>query len=183
MRLSLMARAIGYRPSFATVQISPHDTTFVLFRMRPIVQRLPDLVTMTPETDVLLPDFARRRSSGMGYFVDQETFVAAHPISVSQFLRRYPVLQIVDSTGIPQAISRRGPKVVATGAAMVSVPCVMRVAVDGQLLPWGTSLDFVPPNAVGALEIFPGPATVPVEFAGQSKDIGCGLISLWTRRR
>ena len=183
IRLSLMARAIGYRPAFATIQISPVDTTFVLFRMRAIVHQLPELDTTVPTNETYLPDFARRRASGVGYFVDQEAFAAAHPLSVSQFLRRYSVLQIVDSAGVPQAISRRAPKVASTGAIMVSVPCVMRVAVDGQLLPWGTSVDFVPANAVAALEIFTGPSTVPIEFAGQTKDIGCGLVSLWTRRR
>lgn len=182
-RHTVMARAIGFRPAFTGVQVPAGDTAFVLFRMRPIVQRLATLDTTVSLTTAVLPDYARRSGSGMGYFIDQAAFEAARPLSISQFLRRFSVLQIVDSAGVPQAISRRGPKVVATGAAMTSVPCVMRTAVDGQMLPWGTSIDLVHANAVAAIEIFTGPATVPTEFGGQAKDIGCGLVAIWTRRQ
>jgi hypothetical protein len=88
----------------------------------------------------------------------------------------------MDSSGVPQALANRARKVSAAGQAMVVVPCVMRVALDGQLLPAGTSLDLVTPSALAAIEIYPGPATIPVEFAGMARDIGCGLIVLWTRR-
>jgi len=131
----------------------------------------------------LLPDFERRRRAGFGYFISRDEIVAANPHRVSQFLRRFPVIRIMDSLGVPQAVSSRGPKLVASGQAMVTAPCVMRIALDGQLFPAGTSLDFVSPASLGGIEMYLGPSTLPVEFAALSRDVSCGLVVLWTRRK
>jgi hypothetical protein len=83
--------------------------------------------------------------------------------------------------GVPLALSKRGQKLVSepTGG-MIVVPCVLRVAIDGQIQPGSTSLDIVTPEEIEAVEIYSGPATIPSEFAG-ARDQSCGLIVIWTR--
>ncbi len=179
-----MARAVGYQLSFGIVQVPARDTGWVLLTLRPFTSALaPIEVTAEPVEAVTYPEFERRRAAGLGYFITGVEVRAAAPITLSQFLRRFPVVRVHDSLGVPQAVSGRGRKLVASGQVVVPVPCVMRMAVDGQLMPAGTSLDLVAPTSVGAIEIYPGPATIPVEYLGQSRDLGCGLIVVWTRRR
>lgn len=89
---------------------------------------------------------------------------------------------IRDSLGIPLAVSQRGPKLVARlGGGPGAVPCVLRVAVDGQIQPPGTPLDIVTPEAIEGVEIYLGPATMPAEFATARRDQSCGLVLIWTR--
>ena len=183
-RHTVMVRAIGYKVAFVRVDVPAGDTGWVLVRMRMLPQRLaPVETTATPDEAELLPDFERRRRAGFGYFITQEDIAAARPITVSQFLRRFPTVRVMDSMGVPQALSSRGPKITVFGQAMIVVPCVMRVAVDGQMLPAGTSLDFASPSQLAGIEIYPGPSTLPVEFAALAKDAACGLIVFWTRRQ
>lgn len=180
---TVMARAIGHHFAFTRVHVPPGDTGWVLLRMRAFPQRLAPVIVSARAEASLLPDFERRRRAGFGYFISRDEIEAANPLSVSQFLRRFPVIRIMDSLGVPQAVSSRGPKLVASGQAMVTAPCVMRVALDGQLLPAGTSLDFISPSSIGGIEMYLGPSTIPVEFAAVSRDVACGLVVLWTRRR
>ena len=108
---------------------------------------------------------------------------AANPITLSQYLRRIPVIRIRESLGLAQAVSSRGPRTELIDGAVMAVPCVMRIALDGQLQPEDVGLNIVAPGEIGGIEIYPGPSTIPAEFAAWSNEIGCGLIVVWTRRR
>jgi len=180
---TVMARAIGYGFTSARVQVPPDDTGQVEIRMRARARWLsPIEVTVSAEA-ALLPDFARRRRAGFGYFVSRAEIEAANPITLSQYLRRIPVIRIRESLGLAQAVSSRGPRTELVDGAVMAVPCVMRIALDGQLQPEEVGLNIVAPGEIGGIEIYPGPSTIPAEFAAWSNEIGCGLIVVWTRRR
>ena len=56
------------------------------------------------------------------------------------------------------------------------------MAVDGQLREWGFAVNNIAPEEIHGIEIYPGPATIPAEFASMKRDANCGLIMIWTRR-
>ncbi len=60
--------------------------------------------------------------------------------------------------------------------------CALQVAVDGQLKEWGFAVNSIPPKEVHGIEIYPGAATIPAEYASMRRDASCGLIMIWTRR-
>jgi hypothetical protein len=60
--------------------------------------------------------------------------------------------------------------------------CPLQVALDGQLKEWGFAVNSIPPKEVHGIEIYPGAATIPAEYASMRRDASCGLIMIWTRR-
>jgi hypothetical protein len=54
--------------------------------------------------------------------------------------------------------------------------------VDGYLREWGFAVNSIPPEQIHGIEIFPGPGTIPAEYASMSRDASCGLVAIWTRR-
>jgi hypothetical protein len=61
--------------------------------------------------------------------------------------------------------------------------CPLQVAVDGQLKEWGYAVNAIPPEEIHGIEIYPGPASIPAEYASMRRDANCGLIMIWTRRQ
>jgi hypothetical protein len=180
---SFMVRAIGYRPSFTAVNVVAGQVAGLRVQLKPLIQRLEPLVVTETSGFAALADFERRRALGGGFYLTRAEVERAGSISISGLIRRFPVLRVADSLGVPQAYATRSQKLVALGGTMVVAPCPMRLALDGQLLPAGTTLDFMLPSAVGGIEIYPGPATIPVEISAGARDISCGLIMIWSRRR
>ncbi|MEP6764055.1 MAG: TonB-dependent receptor [Gemmatimonadaceae bacterium] len=103
-----------------------------------------------------------------------------NPIRLSQMLRAMPGMKIMDSLGIMVAMSTRGPK------PSFQVPgryCMLRISVDGVVMPAGTDIDNVVPMDVHGVEVFFGPSRVPPGMGGIRLDNWCGLIAIWTRDR
>lgn len=179
-------RKLGFAPAQATVRLARGDTLRLVARLVP-AQLLADVrvVDSAPsESPTLrLTGFDERRRRGRGVFVTGDEIQRLNPMRTEDVLRRTGALRIVDSAGVPIAVSIRGPKWDLrrmTGDA----PCVMRIALDGVMMPWGFSLSDLPsPREVGGIEIYKGAATMPAEFAGQRTDMSCGVIMIWTRVR
>jgi hypothetical protein len=79
------------------------------------------------------------------------------------------------------AVWNRGQKLVQEDGQFYVVPCVLRTAIDGQIQPWGTSLDVIDPTELIGIEVYLGAANLPAEFALGRRDQFCGLIVIWTR--
>jgi hypothetical protein len=134
-----------------------------------------------------LYDFERRRLAGLpSAVVTQEQIDRLGPIQISRMLRGMSGLRIGDSSGVTVAISTRGAKPSRPekgGAPFIMVQCVMRVSVDGVLLPALSNIDQIVPKDVHGIEVYYGPARMPPELAGLRTDNWCGLIAIWTRDR
>ena len=129
-------------------------------------------------------DFTRRQAAGRGTFLTRADVERLHATSFSQLLRMAPrPVRLLDQDGTAVAVSRRGNKAVWDAAIgrLREVPCVMRVMVDGAFEPVGSPLDNIESGSIAAVEIYDGPATIPLELARGANDIGCGLIAVWTR--
>ncbi|MBM4188506.1 MAG: TonB-dependent receptor [Gemmatimonadetes bacterium] len=178
-------RALGLGAIHSDLDVFPGLIRDITFRFPPPVQELDSVVVNAePHPSARLASFEHRRQTGMGQYFDRGDFEKMMPVSTSQIFRLLPTgLTVRDSAGVPQAISDRGTSIVvdpSTGAPTVR-SCQLRLALDGRLLPAGTSLDFVDPREVHGIEVYQGAGSIPVEYLGGQRDIGCGLIIIWTR--
>lgn len=71
------------------------------------------------------------------------------------------------------------PPFAARGQALVDY--VMRVMVDGIVMPANTSIDGIFPKDAYGIEVFNGLARIPLNIGGIRDDNWCGLIAIWTR--
>jgi hypothetical protein len=134
-----------------------------------------------------LDEFEMRKLRGdASHVITRDEIERRGPIALSQMLRGIGGIRIADSLGAIVAISTRGNKASPGrlgGPPFGLVYCVLRVTVDGVVLPSLSNIDAVVPGDVYGVEIFNGPSRVPVQFAGLRTDNFCGLIAIWTRDR
>jgi hypothetical protein len=181
----------------SAARLEAQDTT----RARP-PQKL-ETVRIEDSAEVISPrlaGFERRRSlkAGSTTFTMGEDIVKRATIRLSDALRRAHGVMIVDSLDVRLVASSRFAKPKGGGFAVgdrrpglnnpssrgaILAPCVMRIAVDGQLKEWGFSVDDVPVTDVYGIEVYPGAATIPPEFATIKQDGWCGMVMIWTRSR
>ncbi len=130
-----------------------------------------------------LDEFEMRRLRGeASSTITGEEIEHRRPIALSQMLRGKAGIRIADSLGYILAVSTRGAKFVREGGGRM-VDCVLRVILDGIVLPALSNIDGVVPSDVYGVEIFYGAARLPVQFAGLRTDNWCGMIAIWTRDR
>ena len=156
-------------------------------------------------------EFDRRaaRSAG-GHFMNLAQIDSAHPNTTSDLLRRLPGFTIfTDADGVLQVLSQRTNRInqpnratieaarnsplgksapgSASGDAIGSDPksggylCAMRIVIDGVLMPDGFSIDDIRPADIYGLEIYSGPAAVPIQYSTVRRDAVCGLLMVWTK--
>ncbi|MBC8089395.1 MAG: hypothetical protein H7Z40_19190 [Phycisphaerae bacterium] len=129
-------------------------------------------------------EFEARRARGTANaMITRDEIARRNPIQLSQLLRGRSGLRIGDSLGITVAISTRGSKPARTpnGAGFFLAQCVLRVSVDGVLLPPLSDLNTIVPGDVYGMELYYGASRLPPELAGLSTDSWCGLIAVWTK--
>lgn len=130
-------------------------------------------------------DFARRRSSGgPGIFLTDSQITTGGHVRLTDLFRRFPALAVIDSEGTYVITSARSRKPVPlVGKGLDLAPCVFQVMVDDMRMPWGFDVDQLNRGEIHSIEIYPGPATVPVEYRSTSRDAACGLVAIWTKSR
>jgi hypothetical protein len=191
-RAVLQVRRIGYAP--ATVP-SPAlgDSTGIAVALIRAVQSLDTTRVLGEIRSEFLEGFESRRARGNGAatFITRADIEKRMSIRTIDIVRRAVGTRVIDSSGVLLVASSRGSKPVfgSLRPAKASekanddlAPCIMRIAVDGNVMEWGYSLDNIEPKEIHGIEVYPGPATIPVQFGGLRKDAGCGLVMLWTRR-
>ena len=135
---------------------------------------------------------AQRRNGGA--FIRAEDIAKRKPYRTSDLFRSYPGVRIDDSSGVTQLVSLRGTRqspdngrTVVLGRDTLRTPvsngqkCVLRVGMDGHLMPADFSVDDVRPEDIMGMEIYLGAATLPVEFSSVQKDAPCGMVMVWTK--
>jgi hypothetical protein len=167
-------------------------------------------VTVTEKADVIstrLAGFERRRllKPGSVTFFTGEEITKRGTIRLSDALRRAHGVRIVDSqylTGQKLVASSRME--LPSGGAFARRPtterfvrgsspnpspdadlrpCVLQVAVDGQLKERSFSVDEISVTDVHGIEVYPGASSLPSEFGSMKQDGWCGLVMIWTRAR
>jgi outer membrane receptor for Fe3+-dicitrate len=129
-------------------------------------------------------DFERRRLRGTASSViTGDEIMKRDPVRLSQMLRRVPGVRVADSLGSIVLVSTRGakPSRNTNGANFGLVDCVLRLMVDGVLMPPLSNLDAVLPRDVYGVEVYNGVSRMPPELGGMRTDAWCGLVAVWTR--
>jgi outer membrane receptor protein involved in Fe transport len=185
-----MLRRIGYTLGNLTLDVSPGDTVRATYAMKLAAQTLAAVNvrdTLT-STSPLLRDFERRvaNHAGSATYITRSEIERRKPSRTTDLLRRVSSISIADSSGVLMAVTRRLQKpVVRRGAGGLFADladCPLQVAIDGQLKEWGYAINSIPPEEIHGIEIYPGPATIPAEYASMRRDANCGLLIIWTRR-
>lgn len=181
---SLTVRRLGLRPISTILRLAPGRNAFTV-RASPAALTLSGVrVVGDVPYSARLDDFERRRLSGAASAtVTRAAIDRLDPPKLSRMLRGMNGLRIGDSAGYTVAISSRGAKPTRNtlGVGFALVQCVMRVVVDGTLMPALFNIDEIVPRDVHGIEVYYGPSRMPPELAGLRNDNWCGVIAIWTR--
>jgi len=184
--VAIVLRRLGYVPGALEVNVPAGDTTRVTFAMTAAPQTIAtvDVRDTLTSASSLLRELDRRalNHAGGARYITRTEIETRRPTRVSDLLRRIPSITLVDSAGVLTAISQRSRKPVLNGATLDLAPCPLQVAVDGDLKEWGFAVNSLAPEEVHGIEIYPGPSSIPAEYASLRRDASCGLIMIWTRR-
>ena len=127
--------------------------------------------------------FYRRKQTGFGHFLTRADIDKRDPLIMSDLLHDMPGVR-VRCTG-----ARRCDVTMRAASSMfMRGKCQPSVVLDGALLRTGgvgsrgdlALDDLINPFDVEALEVYPGPEGVPVQYSGYLSP--CGAIIIWSRR-
>lgn len=181
-------RRVGYVPSLVNVTgREPGDSVLMLLAPTS-VQTLGVVEVRTDAVVARFAEFDRRRlSGGPGVFLTDSQIMKAGQFRLTDVFRRISSLYVWDSAGTYLVTSGRMRRPVITITAKTQVhdlaPCVLQVLVDNVRMPWGFDLNLLDRGDIHGMEIYSGPATVPPEYNGTSKQAICGVIAIWTKSR
>lgn len=179
----ISVRRIGYFPTRILTRLADlGERITILVDQHPDLLRAVEVRERMPSVTRLAEFEARLRSRTASAAVTRAQIEQRNPVRLSQMLRGVSGLRLADSLGSMVAISTRGMKPVPTASHGIAlVPCVMRMMLDGIVLPALTDIDQIVPQDVHGVEVFFGAASIPPAMAGSRTDNWCGLIAIWTR--
>ena len=169
-RVTVAVRRIGF-------QALALDTDAVSYpalnlTLTPVAQRLAAVVVRERRRGQYtgyLADFNRRRDLGFGHFITQTEIEDRHPVRTTDLLRMIPGMSVL-SNGPFNALRLRNGR------------CDPLIWLDGMpALAGYLDLDAYAPSSISGIEIYNGPATVPVELRGSRGEEACGVIAVWSR--
>jgi hypothetical protein len=170
---TLHVRRLGYRAASVPVTVDHGATASIAVMLARLPRELdPVLVEASRQPSArYLQGFYERRSKGHGYFVTRDQIATRQWSDMTDVLRSLvPAVRITSSRLARNAVRLRGSR------------CAPLVWIDGAPAMAGEfDLDFISPETVSGVEIYPGPATVPVEFRSTRGIESCGVIVVWTR--
>jgi hypothetical protein len=179
----IQVRRVGYQPVRRTLHIEAVDTVWLNVVLVPAPQPLePVVVEGTAGAASRLGAFEEHRRLGFGSFIDSTELRRFETRRVTDLMRRFPSVQLIDGRGQECSANRMGScyAVSTRRFRMGGGPCFYRIYLDG--VP--TSLndltnDFDVGNLDG-IEVYSTAAAIPAEYNSASS--GCGVIALWSRR-
>ena len=104
------------------------------------------------------------------------------PLIVADLLEGMPGVRVRCGTPVSCTITMR-----AATSMFLGKKCQPTVVLDGAVVSMGGTardasgnVDLIDPHNIEAIEVYPGPAGVPVQYSGYMSP--CGAILLWSRR-
>jgi TonB family protein len=170
---TLHVRRLGYRARSVSIVVEAGGTATISVALLRLPQELdPVLVEASRQPAArYLQGFYERRSKGHGYFVTRDQIASRNTSELTDVLRSLvPAVRITSSRMARNAVRLRGSR------------CAPLVWLDGAPAMAGEfDLDFISPETVSGIEVYAGPATVPVEFRSTRGIEACGVIVVWSR--
>lgn len=185
---------IGYGPVERSITLYPNRVVTVEYVMQAEAARLPEVtVAGRPEVvegPAIMAGFEERRRMGGGTFLDETQLRRYEARRMADVLRGAANLRfITDGNSVTVASNRQTIRSMRPGA---QGPCYLDIILDGVLY-WSQTRDgeargdrapnvnsIVPVAELGAIEIYPSTAAVPLKY--RSIGNACGALMFWTKR-
>lgn len=178
-------RHIGFEPVTTTLDVPEHDTLKVHVIMHHAAQLLDTVSVSARETMFGAPISAfdrQRLSSPGGHFITLADIERRKPFETLDLFTNVGGIRVMRPLGKDPAIvmTRGGVGLNGTGFSSGG-GCPLRLGLDGVVYDNGFDVNFVSPRDIYGIEIYQGPATIPVKYMSASVDNGtCGLVMIWT---
>lgn len=170
--LRVRASFAGYVPLDTTLAISATPAVVAVLRLAPDIQDLGDVVEAETVNDAVLRrrGFFERRGARTGVFVTRQELDSRGANQFADVFRGMPGVR-VQNTGFGTSLvssRRRG--------------CLMAMYVDGTEMTYlSRNIDIFPFDSIAAVEVYRGPAEVPLEYTQTKTQETCGAVLVWTR--
>jgi len=172
----VIVRRVGYRPASGMLEVPPTDTLRLSYTLEGLATTLAPVVVTEHRASLRLAEFEDRRRGGVGQFLTEEQIDKRNSLFSTELVRTFLSVKLVPGKGLLggwNAYSARGDK-------NFQGACPMAVLVDEVQMPAPFNLDMLPsPHDLAGIEVYAGPAQIPLKFKGY--DRGCGIILIWTK--
>lgn len=173
--VEVIVRRLGFSPAKIPLELGAGELRDIRVLLSPVAM-LMDSVAVTAEAPTIekaYGGFEMRKSRGFGTFITREQIDKKNPRVTTDLFRTVSGVKLLRESGTPTVVSTR----LGTLAY-----CPVRYFIDGASYPlYGQSIDIMVQVAdIGAIEVYPGGATVPPQFGG--RESACGVVAIWTRQ-
>lgn len=170
----LTVRRLGFRAMTVDISIPASGAMADTIQLVEVAHRLdPILVRGSAHSYAgTMSGFYQRRGEGFGHFFTRAEIEKSNVTRLSDLFRTVPGMRMVSTNTIQNAVRMRG-----------ATSCPPLVWLDGT--PAATSeydLDTMDPRSIDGIEIYSGPAEVPLQFKPPMDVVACGAIVIWSRR-
>ncbi len=165
---ALEVTALGYTPMRTSADFRPNRETTITIPFGAKVATLGSVKVTGAAAD--RSGFQKRRTAGIGYFLDANTIEQRGAMNVAMALQTAPSLRVngadTQNPGRPRISGRN--------------QCTPTVYMDGLLLRGGLADvdDVLTVRRVGGIEVYANPSEAPPQYASRSD---CATILVWTR--
>lgn len=175
--LTVLVRRAGYRPGAVRFEFTAARRVRVdlgSIALSPLATELRAVVVEDEEANERLRKvgFYQRMRSETGTFITQDEITQRNPALTSELLRRIAGFRVLTDGSVASA---RGIPGIHQGFSL----CGVDYYIDG-VHASPPDVDIVIPTSIGGIEVYTGPATIPLAFrvSGNAK---CGVVVIWTR--
>lgn len=190
----LRVEHMGYGPARAQLTFDPNRPLQVDVLLSPAAVPVDSVVvTATPNTLLTSVGFEERRERGGAVFIDRTEIAQRSATRITDLLRGRPGVRVI-SIGMEEDI-----RVGASGRSLNSSDCQPAVWINGSRVrsagepevnraSSGSTIrvdpsltELISPEDIEGIEVYTGPAGLPVQF--RDRHVDCGVVLIWTRRR
>ena len=173
--VKLSARRLGFAPALVDLTLREGRVDSLVLSLSTLAANLPGMVIedeYQARSKRLLAGFWERRSRGFGHYYTRDEIERANS---------HDFVDIVRTTPGSQIVMKNGRRVLRFGrGGRPGADCPPQYFVDGMRVEQASPDEF-PPEDVEAIELYSGPATIPVQFANRMGSLTCGAVIIWTR--
>lgn len=169
----LAVQRIGYVPIAVAIGATEGDTLRPSFTLQRIATALDTMIVTAKSTTAGLAEFEERKNHNAGgHFITADEIEKRGSVMIADIIRVVPGVRIID---VPPL---KGVNQIAVNTRLGS--CGYQLFLDGVPMPARTNLaNLPPPQNFAAIEVYSGPATIPLQY--KFGTASCGVILLWTK--
>jgi hypothetical protein len=165
----LDVRRVGYQPRELNINVGPGENRAPDLHLTPITTL--DSIRVIARRPRYREFDSRAKAASFGHFLRAEDIERRRPLLTSDLLRQMPGFRVVRGTTSDldtKVVSSRGE------TSLHPKPCFAKIIIDGAAY---QEINWIDPYSIGAMEIYPGFKTGPVQYQSE-----CGTIIIWTKR-